>query len=399
MFTPLTINTTKNEYLQTKKHAKITGGFKSQGVIMSAEAKSKGTWFHRFAIQAFTILLAILIYWLLGFLVEDIESIPGPDYKTIEKHYISQELLDNQKDLDKQISDFSHQIDNQTEKQRNVADSSRNLQQTMNQLLELQKIGVEKGIHLSDTEQANLGTTLNLFLENQKSYQEINQTISGLLEKKQQLVGEQEQAQRKIADQRKPALEEYEKLQDQHMLNLALYQLAILLPILLVAILLAIKMRSSIYFPLFLAFAAAAAIKVAFVVHDYFPSRYFKYIFILGLLLAVSMLLIRFIRAIAYPKPQWLAKQYREGYERFLCPVCEYPIRTGPRRFLFWTRRTVNKLVVPSENETQEEAYSCPACGTGLFEVCTACRKIRHSLLPHCSHCGSENSAIQSELN
>ena len=82
---------------------------------------------------------------------------------------------------------------------------------------------------------------------------------------------------------------------------------------------------------------------------------------ILSLLLAVAGLLTYFIRTIAYPKMQWLVKQYREAYERFLCPVCEYPIRTGPRRFLFWTRRTVNKIVVPMERGDQEEVYTCPS--------------------------------------
>lgn len=368
---------------------------------MQAETKSKGTGFQRFAIRAFTLILAILFYWLLGFLVEDIESMPGhyPNLNVIERQYISQELSDKQIDLRKQISNFSQQIENQSEKQRNLADSSNNLQQTMNQLLELQKSGLEKGVHLSDTEQANFATTLNLFLENQKNYQEINQTLSALLEQKQKLESEQARIQQEISIQREPAYEEYKRLQDHYLLNLAFYQLAILLPILLVATLLAVKMRSSIYFPPFLAFASAAFLKVVFIIHDYFPNRYSKYIFTLALLLVVGMLLIRFIKAIANPKPQSLARQYREGYERFLCPVCEYPIRTGPRRFLFWTRGTVNKLVVPADKgAAEEEVYSCPACGAGLFEICPTCQKVRHALLPHCVHCGSENNT-QSELS
>jgi len=123
--------------------------------------------------------------------------------------------------------------------------------------------------------------------------------------------------------------------------------------------------------------------------HEYFPTEYFKYILIVALLLAVARVLIYFIRTIAFPKRQWLVTQYREAYERFLCPICEYPIRTGPRRFLFWTRRTVKKLAVRGDH-SEEEAYTCPSCGSGLFEACPSCGKIRHTLLPHCSHCGSE---------
>ncbi|KOR30586.1 hypothetical protein TI05_13710, partial [Achromatium sp. WMS3] len=43
----------------------------------------KGPWIHRFSINLFTIIFAILVFWTLGFFVEDIESIEGPDYATI----------------------------------------------------------------------------------------------------------------------------------------------------------------------------------------------------------------------------------------------------------------------------------------------------------------------------
>ena len=43
------------------------------------ETKSKGTWIHRFAIWLFTLALAVLVFWVLGFFVDDIRSVPGPD--------------------------------------------------------------------------------------------------------------------------------------------------------------------------------------------------------------------------------------------------------------------------------------------------------------------------------
>ena len=213
-----------------------------------------------------------------------------------------------------------------------------------------------------------------------------------MLEHKQELVRAKDLTEQEINKQRQPARNEYNALSRKHRQNLAFLQLAILLPILLAAVIVIIRKRSSIYFPLFLAFGAATLIKVFLVVHAYFPSKYFKYILIGGLLLVVARLLIYFIRSIAFPKTEWLVRQYREAYERFLCPVCEYPIRIGPRRFLFWTRRTVNKVVIPTERADrpdQEEKYTCPSCGSELFEECSSCHKIRHSMLPHCSHCGA----------
>ncbi|MEI7900314.1 MAG: hypothetical protein WCK89_08670 [bacterium] len=357
---------------------------------MRTDAKSKGTWLHRFAIRLFTLALAVLVFWVLGFFVEDVRTIRGPDYAFVEKKHLDKELVAKRETLEKQIAGLTRQIENQTEKQRVVGDSSRNLQQTINQLIELQKLGMQKSIAFSSTEQANFTSSLNLFLDNQKKYQELSQTVSDMLERKQELVREKEQAEQEIEKQRQPARAEFNTLSAKHRLKLAFFQLAILLPILVLAAAVIIKKRSSIYFPLYLAFGAATLIKVALVVHEYFPSKYFKYILIGGLLLVVARLLIYFIRTIAFPKAQWLVKQYREAYERFLCPVCEYPIRIGPRRFLFWTRRTVNKLVVPTDRGDQEEQYTCPSCGSGLFEECPSCHKIRHVMLPHCAHCGVE---------
>lgn len=356
---------------------------------MKSDTKAKGTWIHRLAIRLFTLVLAVLVFWVLGFLVDDIRTLRGPDYAAIEKQHVDQNLLAKQVALEEQIADLSRQIENQTEKQRVVGDSSRNLQQTINQLLELQKLGIQKSIAFSDTEQANFTSSLNLFLDNQKRYQALSQTVSDMLEQKQGLVREKEQTQQEIERQRQPARDAFNTLTQRHRLKLAFLQLAILLPILAVAAVVMIKKRSSIYFPLFLAFGIATLVKVAMVVHEYFPTKYFKYILIGGLLIAVARLLIYFIRAIAFPKMAVLVKQYREAYERFLCPVCEYPIRVGPRRFLFWTRRTVNKIVVPAGRDDQDEKYTCPSCGSALFEECPSCHHIRHAMLPHCKQCGA----------
>lgn len=328
---------------------------------------------------------------MLGFLVEDIRSIPGPDYASIEAKHLDQKLVGQRDALEKQIAELTRQIGNQTEKQRIVGDSSRNLQQTINQLLDLQRLGMQKSIAFSATEQANFSSSLNLFLDNQRKYQELSQTVSDMLARKQDMVQQKEELDRQIEQQRQPARAEYGTIMQKHRLKLAFLQLAILLPILAVATFILVKKRSSIYFPLFLAVGIAVALKVTLVVHEYFPSRYFKYILIGGLLVVVGRLLVYFIHTIAFPKTQWLVKQYREAYERFLCPVCEYPIRIGPRRFLFWTRRTINKFVVPTDGSgQQEEAYTCPSCGNSLFEECPSCHQVRHTMLPHCSHCGAE---------
>ena len=248
---------------------------------------------------------------------------------------------------------------------------------------------MEKRVPFSEVEKGNLSTSLDHFLRNQTSYQELNQSIADLSSNKRSLEDEKRRIERELAKQRDPARKEFERLTETHRMRLALYQLLILVPLLFVAGYMLIGRRGSLYFPLFLAFAGATLLKVGLVIHEYFPSRYFKYVLILALLAVVARLLIYLIRADAFPKFAWLMRQYREAYERFLCPMCEYPIRTGPRKFLYWTRRTVHKVLPQGDAGDGSEAYTCPSCGTVLFEECPACRKTRHSLLGHCQHCGA----------
>jgi hypothetical protein len=354
------------------------------------EKPTRGTWGVRILIRLFTVVLAILIFWLLGFLVKDIKSIKGPEYNKIEQRHVDQALVEKNKQVKRQIAELEREIANKNDQKRLVGDSSENLLRTINQLLELQKLSIQKGLAFSESEKGNLAVSLTNFLENQKTYQGLNQGIADLTSKKLQLEEDKRQIEQQITKDKEPAQKEFQKQSESHRLKLAFYQLLILVPLLLVAGLLLLRQRASIYFPLFLAFGGATLVKVGLVVHEYFPSRYFKYVLLLALLGVVARLLVQFIRTVAYPKMDWLLRQYREAYERFMCPVCEYPIRTGPRRFLYWTRRTVHKILPQGDASGKAEPYSCPSCGTLLFEECLSCHNIRHSLLGYCEHCGAK---------
>ena len=359
---------------------------------MSTPKQPKGPWINRFAIRAFTLLLGVLFFWLLGFFVDDIGSLEGPEYEQIEARHLDQNLVAKKAAQEAQLADLTHQVENQQAIQHLLETSSQNLQQTVNQLLELQKQGLEKNLPLSDEQRASQANAMSVFLANQQKYQELSQTLTGLLQQKQSLEDAQQKLEAQLEDQRRPAQQEFKTLSARHRWTVAFWQLAVLLPLLGVGAFLAVRKRGNLYFLLYLAFGGAVLVKVGLVVHEYFPSRYFHSILIGALIVVVARLLIHFLHATAVPKLATLLKQYREAYECFLCAVCEYPIRTGPRRFLFWTRRTVNKLVVPNPEQSKQEAYVCPACGTSLFEACPACGEVRHSLLPHCQRCGVEKS-------
>ena len=76
---------------------------------MSSKAQPKGPWVHRFLIRLFTAIFAVLVYWVLGFLVKDIQSIAGPQYDVIEKAHVDQKLVTKQQRLNGDR--FFHAID------------------------------------------------------------------------------------------------------------------------------------------------------------------------------------------------------------------------------------------------------------------------------------------------
>lgn len=243
---------------------------------MKTSPQPKGPWIHRFSIRIFTVVLAILVYWVLGFLVEDIKSIKGPQYDEIERKHVDQTLVERDKNLVADIAELDRAISNKREEIRIVGDSSRNLQETITQMIELQKLSVQKSITLPEAEQTNLSESLSRFLEYQRRYQEYNAELSALTDRKQSLESERLIVKRKIEQQQKPARDEYQRLAEKHRLRLAAFQLMILIPLLAVGVFLTVKKRGSIYFPLFLGYGAAVLLKVSLVVHAYFPSRYFK---------------------------------------------------------------------------------------------------------------------------
>ena len=312
-------------------------------------------------------------------MVEDIKDIRGPDYQSIEVKHVDQSLMQRIQELSKQIEKLGRQIESQRDEQRLVGDGSQNLQKTINQLLELKRLSIEKEIDLPAAEHNNLTTSLSAFLENQKSYQVMNQRMVELSAGRRSLEEELSSVQAAVDEQRKPAREEYNRLNEKHRLRLAGYQLAILVPLLVIGGFLVTKRRSSIYFPLYCAFGGAALLKVAMVIHQYFPQRYLKYVLI-GVLLLVALGLFICSPA-AYPKSEWLLRQYRGACERFLCPVCEYPIRTGLEIPLL-DRRAVNKraIGVPGSDHARKHILALHAVRDCFRNV----QAVRKSGIPFC---------------
>lgn len=350
----------------------------------------KGPWTHRWLVRLFTVLFGVLVYWLLGFLMNDISTWPGPDYQALEDRMLDPQLVEESQSLAAQIEETERDIAAQQERQTILRESTDNAQTTMNQLLEFQRLGLQQGVTPTAEEQSALGASQQRFLANQEQYEQLTDRVAGLQEQLRDLQSQQRANGLALQTARVPVQQEYDRLHRRHELILAAVKLALLTPLLIAGVLLFLRNREGMYAPLVAAFAVAVAVRVMLVMHEHFPARYFKYILIVTSLVIVTRALIGLIRMVAFPRPEWLQKQFREAYEAFLCPICAYPIRRGPLKYLYWTRRTVKKLHVPSSGETEREGpYSCPACGTRLYEECGSCGKVRHSLLPTCQHCGT----------
>lgn len=358
---------------------------------MATTRKSHGPWTHRLLIYSFTGAFGLLVYWLLNFVVRDIATWPGPDYPQVEKRIRDPGLAAKLADLQSQIEETNRAIASRKGRQAVLRDSTSNSEKTMNQLLEVQKLTLQKGVTPSADEVKALAESQRLFLANQTKYQEMNDQLATLTDQLGELQNQQREAQKRLDVQTPAVQKEYNRLQSRHQWKLAALKLAVLLPLLGAAVWLFLKKRGALFAPLIYGFGLALIIKVTLVMHEHFPRRYFKYILILAALLLVTRILVYLLRSMAFPKLDWLLKQYREAYEHFLCPVCSYPIRRGPLKSLFWTRSSLKKLKVPtSDPAAAEEPYVCPVCATALFEECPACKHLRHSLLPACVHCGAE---------
>jgi hypothetical protein len=354
------------------------------------ERTNKGTWSNRLLIWIFAILLTALFYWLLNFIIADIGSIPGPNFSEVENKYVDQATIANWNKVQDDLADAIRQIAEEKARQTTLRDSTDNSQKTMNQLLEFQKLNLNQGTTPNEQERAAIVESEQLFLANQREYQRLNEKVAQLEENVRQLESQRESIQASLADERRPAETEFSRLLEKHNLLIAMWKLAVLLPLLLIAFLLYVRFRTGPYWALIYAFGIAVTIKVALVMHEYFPARYFKYIMIGTLLLVTLRILVYLLSSVAHPKKAWLLKQYREAYEAFLCPICDHPIRRGPLKYMSWTKRSLRRITISSGIETPDEPYTCPACTTQLYVSCSKCGAIRHALLPACTKCGDE---------
>lgn len=354
-----------------------------------ADANRRGTWLQRVLIAIFSVVLTLLIYWLLGFVLNDIGRLPGPDWSEFESTRLDQSLVVTERELNASLAEVGRQLDNQRRRQQLLRDSTASSQKTLSQLLELMRMSIEQEAALPEQQQQALADSQRLFLENQQQDQEYNDSISSLEEQRADLEERLRLHRDVLAAARRPLQDEFYQLQRRHDWRVAAIKIGFLTPLLIVGGLLFARYRGSKYVPMIYALDVALLAKTLVVMHEYFPTEYFKYVLVISSLVVIGVLLLRLLKMVAQPSRDAKLKQARESYDAFLCPVCQFPIRRGPLKFMSWSARSLRKQSLPTLN-APDEPYTCPSCATPLYEKCDRCEAIRHSLLPACEHCGAE---------
>lgn len=354
---------------------------------MTTPVPNKGPFLHRMTVSCFSVLFCLLLFWLIGFVLSDIGRFEQPDYEALQDEYIPQELEDEQNRLQKELEGLELQIRHQQEAQEILQTSMTSSEQTMKQFLEIHRLSLEKGIQPTDEQQRALSDSESLYLENQRKFQDANQQVSQLRTSMQTIEDQLEEIKTQLDEKRIPLNEEYKRLSERNRFYVAAVKLAVLIPVLLLISWLVKNKKGTTYAPLYYAAFLAVLARTLLVMHQYFPEEFFKYLILGAAIVVVLMLLVHLIRSAASPKREWLLKRYKEAYRKRICPVCSMAIEKGSIKMLPRPSRFAS--VQSSQNNTTE-AYTCPSCGTTLFETCEKCQTVRHSLLPHCEGCGDE---------
>lgn len=345
----------------------------------------------RWGVLLLSTILTFLWIWLLSFVLNDIGDIRGPDYQPIVDRHVDASLIDRSEALQAEIREIDVRIRRGQEIQSNLRSSMENARAMMNEMTELHRLSLERGVQPTDSQQEALATSQQRFIEAQASFETANADIANSNQAKFERSRELESLQQQIEALKRPANEEYQRLRQSHRFKVASFQLAFIVPIFLASGFLVMKKRESLFRPILVSVLLATFWKVGVVMFEHFPREFFKYIAITAAIGIVLTFLIWLLRRAAKPGIDLLIKRHREAYQRHRCPTCDFPIMRGPLRNAIWTGR---KLKLPERSSNTEvetdEPYACPSCGSQLFETCTECKHQRHSLLPFCEHCGNE---------
>ena len=324
----------------------------------------------RWTIRLLSVVLFFLFIWLLGFIIGDIDDLQRPNRQAFYDMGIDAELTRAQQEFNITIEAIQVDKGRQEGIKQNRSAAMGVARDTWNQAQRVNQFELTAGRQPSDELREELAQAHERYIAAQATFEEANTKLADLSVQEYAIRQDLANLENQIKPQKEAALALYDKAWLVHNHTLAVYKLSFIIPVFLLAAWALAKKRESIYRPILKALIVASFLHVGAVMFEHFDAEYFKYIALCAAVLIVLAFLVRLLQSSAKPRPDLLLKQRRESYHRNTCPECAY-----------------------SYPDDHGDAFTCPACGTGLFANCNACGNSRHNLLPFCIHCGSEEAA------
>jgi hypothetical protein len=339
----------------------------ASSTALSGEAPRRAPFLLRALIALLSAAAFLLTLWLLGFVLRDLGHLEMPDRAALEAEQVSAEDLGLLQGQSSELRQVESDLSRQGELQSGLRASIHSARGTIDQMLAIRRLALEKGLAWAEAEQQALATAQERFLDSQEQLDASLDRTAALEQRRHELRGGIAELEARLARQRQPADAAYRDALRAREFKAAAAKLAFLLPVFLVAAWFVARRRGSLYRPLHLAVLLAATWQLGAVIHEHFPAEFFKYL-ALGAGLAVTVaFLVALLRNASQPSGAVLLKRNREGYRKGECPQCAFPIAGGP----------------------EQGPATCPSCGLDLFHPCAACGATRHSQLPHCLSCGT----------
>jgi predicted RNA-binding Zn-ribbon protein involved in translation (DUF1610 family) len=337
--------------------------------------------------------LTFLWIWLLAFLLEDVGRMSPVSYDEIYAAGMPSELVEELSGVDREVRLLERGIERQEQIQGVLKRDMETSGEVMGQMMDLQRLALEKGSVPSEAERDALATAQETFLSSQGQYREANieiqsanRTLFGLQQRRTGLET------RKAAAEA-PIQKSYRAKVRVRALMEACVRLGILIPLFLVAAATVRRRWRHPWRPIYQSFLVATFWTLGYEMFEQFPALYFKYIAILTAIGITIAFLAWIIRKSTSPSPSLVLARNRAAYMESVCPVCAFKLSRTPIQGAPAVKRRGQAPQEPAGPLVPEGRvdFSCPSCGTGVFEACGECSGSRHSLLPFCEGCGAES--------
>lgn len=220
--------------------------------------------------------------------------------------------------------------------------------------------------------------------------------LDGLEREREGIERRETELSEKLSAIRQRQQEKYAAAMHEYEINIFLIRLAVVAPVLLLAIFLLFKKRSSAYWPLVWGYIVFALYQFFVGLVPYLPSfgGYIRYAVGIALTLGIGLYLIRTLLRLAEKWKRELSESMLErarkigkesafkAYLKHRCPACD-------KDFLHNKWRPAVKL---SQAIGEEEAPDyCPHCGLRLFDRCSSCSNRFYIHYSFCPSCGASS--------